>query len=136
MLTVLAVLFVLIPYLITTVYHRLLFTLITRLSQYPALLEHATLSNVHSFIVCTAHLKQDTFLAQPLTQSIDVPPDFPPISIQHTLAKITSILLWLIPQCWLVMRELVWSDAYVSKLQPTLHGVFAESRPWHGEGFK
>jgi hypothetical protein len=100
-------------------------TIFSRLSQYPALLEHLSLSNLHGFIVSAARLKNDIFLAQPSSQPLEHPPEYLPLAIQNTLSSITDIPLWLIPQCWLVVRDLVWSDDYVAKLQPNPQEVFA-----------
>lgn len=101
-------------------------TVYMRLCHYPEVLDYITLRNLHLFIVSAACMKSDIFLAQPSTQGFDSPPLYLPISIQHTLSCITQIPRPLIPKCWLAMRELVWSDAYVMKLNINLHNEFGQ----------
>ena len=108
--------------------------ILARLNDYPALLEHLTLSNIHSFVVAAARLKNDIILSQPATVSIACPPGFLPTTIQQTLSGITGIPMWLISQCWMVVRDLVWSDAYTTRLQANLYDVFAEHGIRHGLG--
>ena len=101
-------------------------TILQRLNQHPALLEHLTLSNLHSFIVHAARAKHDIILAQPSTQPVHIPPQFLPTSIQHFLSNITGIPVIFVPTCWLVVCDLVWSDDYISKTQSNPHQVFAK----------
>ena len=102
------------------VLHSLLETLVHNTELARAL----TIRNVTQFILHSACLKDQIYLAQPSCVPFDNPPEFLPEKLQAFLSDLTGIPLQFIPECWQLLGGLVWNSAYVKALQRPLDDGF------------
>lgn len=97
-----------------------------RFQHAPQLYVQLSLAKLRAFIVHTACLRKDILLAQSSTILLNDAPDFLSETIQHFLAQLTGISVEDVPQCWMILKDLVWDSQYVRTLKDGVEAGFMQ----------